>query len=564
MGWIYSGLEHQELGRDYSDRELFARVFRGVKPYKKPFTLIALMVLLSTIINLTTPLILANVLVNLGKGAEVTETILLGGVLYLGLYILMFVGYYIMNWAMALLVPDYMVDLRSGVFDKIQEQDLKFFDKRRSGKLTSRVGADAAEVGGMVMLLATFSGNLLLVGITFIILYILSPALALVTLIIVPFIIAFTWFFRRIARRLSRNYRQTIASVNAAMAESIEGIQVAKSYGRERETVERFERVNNENYRAGLRQGTAMEFIFPTLDLFFIIGLFIIIRIGGVWAINGENNLSVASLYLFILYLGRFFFPLMQLSTFYSQIQAGFAAYERILEVEDSLPEVYANPAGKQLDSVKGDIKFQGVFFAYKANEYILENFTLHIKAGEKIAIVGHTGAGKTTLANLIARFYEFQDGKILIDDTNIRDLNLKSYRKNLGIVQQEPFLFSGTVEENIRYGNHAATIQEINDALNAVHATEFISYLPDGLKTDVGERGNRLSTGQRQLICFARAILANPKILILDEATSAIDAYTEAVIQDALEVLFNQRTSVVIAHRLSTIVNSDRIIVMS
>ncbi|MHA2365898.1 MAG: ABC transporter ATP-binding protein [Candidatus Hodarchaeales archaeon] len=563
MGWVYSGLEHQDLKRSYSDWHLIKRILKDIIPFKFHFTFIFVSIIIGTIIFLISPLALAFVLDGLETGDIDKNTLLYGGLLYLSLYALMFVLYFAQNWGIAKLVPDFMVKLRTGVFDSLQIQDLKFYDKMRSGRLTSRVGADAAEVGGVVMLLATFAGNFLLIGTTYIILFSISSSLALLSLIVIPFVIGFTWFFRRIARRLSRIYRKSIAGVNAAISESVEGIQIAKSYGRERETVERFKDVNNENYRAGFRQGVALEFLFPTMDLFSVIGLWIILQFGGSWAVLGQNGLNAAILYLFVIYLNRFFFPLMQLSTFYSQLQAGFAAYERILEVQDSVPEVDSNPNGEVIQKMKGEIIFKDLAFEYKEGEPIFQNFHLLVEPGERLAIVGHTGAGKTTIAALIARFYEFQEGMILIDGYNIRSLNLKAYRKNLGIVQQEPFLFSGTVEENIRYGNRDATDDQLRKAIQAVHAEEFLQYMPNGLQTEVGERGSRLSTGQRQLICFARALLADPRILILDEATSAVDAYTEAVIQEALETLFQERTSIVIAHRLSTIVNADRIIVL-
>ncbi len=562
MGWIYDGLEHQELERTYSDFDLFKKMMREVIPFKVAFIFVVIMVLAGTILNLISPFVLVNVIENIENNSS-RDLLLTSAFLYLGLYILNFGSYFGTNYAMAKLIPDFMVNLRTRVFNSLQNQDLKFFDKKRSGKLTSRVGSDAAASANIVMLTSTFGGNILLIFTTFIILFIVSVPLALLTLIVVPFVVGFTWLFRRIARKLSKIYRSTIAGVNASISESVEGIQVAKSFGRERETVNKFRVVNDENVNAGFRQGVAMEFIFPTLDIFAVMGLWLIIQYGGSWAILDQNNLDAATLYLFILYLNRFFFPLMQLSTFYSQLQAGFAAYERIVDVQEAVPEVDPNPTGKIVENFKGDIEFVNTTFGYKEDEPILENFNLTIKKGEKLAIVGHTGAGKTTITNVISRFYEFQRGKVLIDGHDIRELNLKEYRTHLGIVQQEPFLFSGTVEENIRYGNQNASAKELDMAIQAVHANEFLQYMPNGLQTEVGERGGRLSTGQRQLVCFARALLSNPQIIILDEATSAVDAYTEAVIQEALETLFHDRTSIIIAHRLSTIINADRILVL-
>ena len=307
----------------------------------------------------------------------------------------------------------------------------------------------------------------------------------------------------------------------------------------------------------------SMEMLMPTVSLFFTFGTFLVLYIGGPMALRGDEGVTAGNLYAFILYLNTFFFPLMQLSSFYGQLQAGFGAFERLLEVIDAVPEVDDSPQGIALTNPKGEITFRNLAFGYKKDEPILSGFNLTIKAGERLAIVGKTGAGKTTISSLICRFYEFQNGELLIDGVDIRKLNLKKYRELLGIVQQDSFLFTGTVRDNIRYGRRDATDEDIQRAINAVHADEFIKYMPEGLNTDVNERGARLSTGQRQLVCFARAIIADPRILILDEATSSVDAYTEMVIQEGLEALLRDRTSIVIAHRLSTVVNADRIIVM-
>jgi len=253
----------------------------------------------------------------------------------------------------------------------------------------------------------------------------------------------------------------------------------------------------------------------------------------------------------------------MVLSTFFPQLSAGMAAYERILEIIDSEPYVKQNPEAIDVGELEGNISFENVDFCYIEGEWVFKNFNLNIKKGEKVAIVGHTGAGKTSIVSLLTRYYEFQGGSIKIDGNDIRNMTLDSFRRNLGNVQQDTFLFSGTIEENIRYGRRDASEEDLLEAIRAVHAEELIEYLPKGLQTQVGERGKSLSAGQRQLISFARALLTNPKILILDEATSSVDAYTEAIIQEALEVLLSNRTSIIIAHRLSTVINADRIIVM-
>jgi ABC-type multidrug transport system fused ATPase/permease subunit len=269
------------------------------------------------------------------------------------------------------------------------------------------------------------------------------------------------------------------------------------------------------------------------------------------------------TIFIFILYLQKFFRPIMMLSSFFPQLSSGMAAYERILDVVDSEPTMKQNPKVIDIDNLEGEILFKDIDFCYKEDEWVFKGLNLHIQKGEKLAIVGHTGAGKTSLVSLLARFYEFQGGSIEIDGIDIRDLSLNSYRRHLGNVQQDVFLFSGSIEENIRYGRQEASEEDLWNAIRSVHLEEVIEYLPDGLETQIGERGKGLSAGQKQLVSFARAILTDPQILILDEATSSVDAYTEAIIQEALEGLLSNRTSIIIAHRLSTIVNADRIIVM-
>ncbi|UCE14975.1 MAG: ABC transporter ATP-binding protein, partial [Candidatus Heimdallarchaeota archaeon] len=289
--------------------------------------------------------------------------------------------------------------------------------------------------------------------------------------------------------------------------------------------------------------------------------LVIIVYMCGHLIVQGTTD--TVTILLFILYIQRFFHPIMILATFFPQLSAGMAAFERILDILDSEPNVKSPPSPSEIEVLEGDIVFEDVNFCYRENEWVFKGFNLRIAKGEKLAIIGHTGAGKSSLVNLLARFYEFQGGSIKIDGIDIRDMSLDSYRRNLGMVQQEVFLFSGTIEENIRYGRRDASDEDLWKAIQAVYVDELVKYLRDGLQTQVGERGGNLSAGQKQLISFARALLTDPKILILDEATSSVDAYTEAIIQEALEVLLSERTSITIAHRLSTILNADRIIVL-
>lgn len=562
MGWVYAGIEQEAFTREYSDVTLIKKMFKFITPFKFAFVLTFVSLVLQSIITLLAPLAFTKSL-ELYESNNPFNQIMLWAGIYLGLNVLTFAFYFLMMYGQSKLIPNFMVNLRTTIFDKFQMQDMKFFDNKRSGNLSNRVGGDAANSANMMSLLYTLAGNAILIVFSIVILFFISPNLTVIIIVSALLVIIISLTFRRLARNTSRIVRKTESNITSSISESVESIQIAKSYGRQQTVISNFQEINDQNFKSGLKLDLVMMTLFPTIDLFSALTTWLILSYGGQSVFNHTLGLSGSTLYLFILYLNSFYFPLMNISTFYSQMQASMAAFERIAIVLDSVPEIEWNESGTVIEDMTGEIRFENVTFSYNGKENVLENFNLTIKPGERLAIVGHTGAGKSTIINLIARFYEFQGGKIYIDGHNIRSLNLKTYLNDVGLVQQDPFLFNGTVKDNIRYGKLDATDVEIYKAINTVQADEFIESMPEGLDTDVHERGSRLSTGQRQLVCFARAILSNPKILILDEATSSVDAYTESVIQDALEHLMENRTSIVVAHRLSTIVNADRILVL-
>ena len=562
MGWIFEGVTREDFERKYSDKELFIRTIKRMLPYKRPVALLTGAIIGGTITTLTAPLFLGLTLELLLSNQPSINLVILSAGAYLGLLIISWVMEFTREYAMALYVPDFMVDLRFDIFESLMMQDFKFYDQQQSGQLNARVSSDAGDFGGSTMLLTNFIGEISILVLSFIILLFISPILSVVGILVVPILLLMVFFFRRIARITSKSYRQAVGTVNATMAENVGGIAVAKSFGQESGETERFRTVNRTHYIAGFRRSISMSLLFPSLDLLLGVAIVLVYLAGGVTFLMGLG-MSPATLYIFVMYLERFFYPVMQVSAFYGQFQAGLAAFERICEVLDAKPEVKQHSETLPVKNLKGDIVFEKVNFSYVDGTPVLKNFDLHIKSGEKLAIVGHTGAGKTSLINLLSRFYEFQEGKILVDGIDIRKFDLDSYRRHIGIVQQDNFLFSGTIEENIRYGFPDSSPEEIRNTIAVVHAAEFIDYLDQGMYTEVRERGSRLSMGERQLVCFARALLANPKILILDEATASVDAYTESVIQEALEKLLEGRTSIVIAHRLTTVKNADRIIVL-
>ena len=559
---MFRSIREEKPKRRYSDRELFVRYIKRLAPFKKNIVMVALFILIATTVEILGPLIV-------GFSADHLEAPLTS---QFSLIIFLGIGYiiiYVTQWFMFFLrrreygkfVPFFLEYLRMDIFDKLQQQGISFFEEYQSGALNTRVSNDALDFGDITSLIAETVGNFLISILTFTILLILNLSLALIVLIAVPIVLLLMFSLRRWARVVSRGYRKAIENVNNAMVESIEGIHVSKSYGQEANISYKFSEINKDYFHSTFKLTSVTHLWRHILNLIASITILIIIYYGAQLIL--DENLTTGTLLTFILYLQNFFRPIIVLATFFPQLSTGMAAYERILEVLDAKPAVIQNNKTIEIGELEGEIEFQNVDFRYMGNQWVFKDFNLKVSKGENLAIVGHTGAGKTSLVSLLARFYEFQDGSITIDGIDIRDMTLDSYRKNIAMVQQDIFLFSGTLEENIRYGNPNASQENLEEAIRTVHAQEIIKYLPDGLKTKVGERGKGLSAGQKQIISFARAILSDPKILILDEATSSVDAYTEAIIQDALQKLLANRTSIIIAHRLSTVVNADRIIVL-
>jgi ATP-binding cassette subfamily B protein len=345
------------------------------------------------------------------------------------------------------------------------------------------------------------------------------------------------------------------------MEESVSGMREIQSYSKEGETRREFEQINISNMQANVQAGQVMSAFWPVVSLFTAIGNFLVLWFGGTAVMRG--TMSVGVLFGFMSYLNRFFMPIQDLSMFWNNVQSALAAAERVFGIMDTDLEIYEKSDAFDLPEIEGRIKYEGLTFSYEPGIPVLKDIDLTIEPNTTIALVGPTGAGKTTMINLLYRFYDPQQGRVTVDDSDLRDVKLDSLRSQLAIVLQDTFLFSGTVMENIRYGRIEASDEEVIDVSKAVGAHQFIKRLPEGYETDVRERGGRLSVGQRQLISLARALLANPRILIMDEATSSIDAYTELMIKEALEKVLRDRTSIVIAHRLSTVRNADLIVVL-
>jgi len=466
------------------------------------------------------------------------------------------------SWLMARLSQDALRRLRRDLFEHLQRLAIQFFDSHTAGELMSRLTNDIDAINQAVSqnVVSLFASVLSLVGIV-IAMFILNPWLALSALLVLPIMFWFTQFVARYTRKGFRNLQQELGEINGVMEESISGQRVVKAFRRSETAIERFRVSNQKVYEAGVYANTYALMLMPLTNVlgnFFVI---VLVGLGGYLALQGL--VTVGMIATFIAYAQNFIQPLRQLANMYNSIQAALAGAERVFEIIDTPVEV-DNAADAPLPTpVKGDVRFSDVSFGYLPNQPIIKRMTLEAKGGQTIALVGPTGAGKTTLINLLTRFYEINEGSISIDGRDIRDVSKSDLRQKLAIVLQDTFLFADTVMQNIRYGRLDATDEECIEAAKLADADHFICQLPQGYQTKLSERASNLSQGQRQLLSIARAILADPSILILDEATSSVDTRTEARIQKALLRLMEGRTSFVIAHRLSTIRDADNVIVI-
>ncbi len=454
-------------------------------------------------------------------------------------------------------------DLREQIYSHLQTMSIGFFTRNKPGVLISRLTNDVQALDSLVTdgVVTLISSTLTLIGVV-VALLLLDMPLALVTFLTFPLLAAASVAFRIASTGAYRLTREKIANITAYLQETLSGIRVVRSFAQEGRHVERMSELNEENRVANMRTVYLNAAYFPAVELLSAIGTAVILLYGGYRAINGDVEIGV--LVAFVGYLNAFFDPIQQISQLYTTYQQGMAALDKIFDLLDTRPDMVDRPDAVDPGRIRGEIELDGVSFAYgEEGEWALEEVDLHVPAGQTVALVGETGAGKSTFAKLVARFYDPQRGRVLVDGNDLRDLSSKALRSQLGIVPQEGFLFSGTVRENIAFGRPDAGDEEIEAAAQAVGADVFVARLRDGYDTEVGERGVHLSAGQRQLIAFARALLAEPRILILDEATSNVDVRTERVIERGLERLLLGRTAIVIAHRLSTIRRAGRIVVL-
>ncbi len=558
MGFIMDGIDAEGYDRHYSDKQLVQRIVNYFRPQLKRVVLITGMILLNSLMDLVLPVLIARGIDELV--GEVTSTMTMLIFLILSATVLSWSFNFVRQWFTARSVGDVVLQLREDAFTAVMTRDMSFYDEFSSGKIVSRVTSDTQDFSNVVTLTLNLISQVLLVILIVGYLFYINAQLALLAIAIAPFVIITALAFRRVARLTTQRAQRLLATVNATVQETISGISIAKNFRQEQTIYDEFIDVNEQAYQVQVRQGFVFSAIFPILVFIAGIGTAVIVFFGGTAVLRGQ--ITPGDWYLFVQAIALFWFPLTGIASFWSQFQLGLASSERVfalIDAEARVVQIDDQPA----PPLNGRVEFRDVDFRYTEQEQVLNGFNLTMQAGETIALVGHTGAGKSSLGRLIARFYEFQGGQILVDDVDVRTFELASYRRQLGIVPQSPFLFTGTVADNIRYSRPDASDEEVEQTAVTIGHGDWLETLPQGLKTEVGEGGRGLSMGQRQLIALARVLLQNPAILILDEATASVDPLAEAQIQESLELVLENRTAVIIAHRLSTIKTADRIIVL-
>lgn len=533
-----------------------------LSPYKWTLALVVLFVLVYIILGLMEPYLI---------GRSIDQFISTGQINGLAQQALLLLVVYLLDnafqaasaWLMAGISQDALRRLRRDLFEHLQQMSIAFFDTHTAGELMSRLTNDIEAINQAVSqnVLSLLASVLSLVGIL-IAMFVLNAWLALSALLVVPIMFWFTEFVARYTRRGFRDLQKELGDINGVMEESISGQRVVKAFRRSDVAIERFRASNQKVYRAGVYANTYAMMLMPLTNV--LGNFFVIVLVGAGGYLALEGLVTVGMITTFIIYAQNFIQPLRQLANMYNSLQAALAGGERVFEIIDMSAEVEAANPCPLTASIKGDVRFENVSFGYHPGKPVIKNMTLDAKAGQTIALVGPTGAGKTTLINLLTRFYEISEGRILIDGQDIRDVSKADLRKKLGIVLQDTFLFADTVMENIRFGRLDATDEECIEAAKIADADHFIRQLPQGYQTKLSERASNLSQGQRQMLSITRAVLADPSILILDEATSSVDTRTEARIQKAMLRLMKGRTSFLIAHRLSTIRDADQVIVVN
>ncbi len=552
------GWNDEELGKVYNG-EVVRRLGKYIRPYKLRATLALIGVIGYGTMSSIQPLFI-GLAVDRGLARDMPgltrDVMILFGIVVAG-WALQF----LQLWETGYMGHRILFRLRTEMFNHIQSLSLSFIDRHEVGRIMSRVTSDVTSLqelltSGSLTILA----DIVILVVVTVTLLARDLQLALVTFVSVPILVGVMILWQRRARQAFVSVRQAISAVNATLNENVSGVRVIQSMSREGENSKQFDRINQLNLQANIEAGRLSALVLPLVEGVVALSTALVLLVGG-WRVS-QGAITAGVVVSFVLYIQRFFDPIRDLVLQYTQIQRAMAGGERIIEVLDTKPEIVDRPDARTF-TIQGRVDFDHVTFAYVEDRPVLFDIDLHVQAGETIAFVGQTGAGKSTMTNLIGRYYDVTDGAIRVDGVDVRDIKLSELHRQMGVVLQEPFMFSGTVRENIRYGRLEATDAEVEEAARLVGADGFIRRLQQGYDTVLEERAHNLSVGQRQLLSFARAILADPRILVLDEATANVDTQTEVVIQRALKELLRGRTSFVIAHRLSTIRDATRIVVL-
>ncbi|HHY70012.1 MAG TPA: ABC transporter ATP-binding protein [Firmicutes bacterium] len=559
----HGGLDTDDIDLKQVDFSHIPKLVEFIVPFKWHLALALVMTIAVAIMGTFGPLLIRRILdvdIPAGSIEQVTKTALTYLLVIAVIELLRVAQHYMMAWV----GQNMLFSMRYRLFSHLQDLGLDFYDRIQAGRIMSRVTSDVEAINDLMTsgILGLVSDLVSLVAIVVIMLR-MNTKLALIALTIVPILFIVVWTLRTRMTRAYHKVRRRAADISANLQESISGMRIVQAFSREDVNAERFVETTYRSFEAQMEAEKLRAMFNPIVDMIAALGSALIVYYGGLQMSWGDPAITIGTISAFLNYMTRFFWPIRNLVDMYNVVlQAGVSA-ERIFEVLETEPNVKDKEGAIELKDIEGHVKLEDVVFGYDPDHPVLHGVSLEALPKETIALVGPTGAGKSSIINLICRFYDVQEGRVLIDDIDVRDVTIESLRRNMGIVLQDTFIFSGTIRENIRYGRLDATDEEVEEAAKIVGAHDFIINLPDGYDTEVRERGSRLSVGQRQLLSFARAILADPRILILDEATSSVDAYTEYLIQKALVKLFEGRTSVVIAHRLSTVRNADRIYVI-
>jgi ATP-binding cassette subfamily B protein len=559
MGF-HQGLSGESYDRAYSNKVLFDRIWAYTKPYQKILIGTILIVILQAAVSALPPVLVSMVLDrNTDGNAPFNVFILLvGSVIFIE--VLGYVFYYFLRRMMVRVIGYVIRDLTVDAFSASVRQDLDFHDRFSSGRIVSRITTDSEDFSMLIRLTTDVTSSVLQSFVVAFILFNTEWRLAAGLMAFIPIVVLIVANYRKLARKVTTRGMRAMANVNSTIKETISGISIAKNFRQEETIYSEFKESNATSYKVNVRRGLVLSIVFPTMRTLSGITIALLVYFGALTVQQGI--ISAGAWYMFLLSSDRFLMPILSVTSYWTQVQTGLSAAERIFALIDSKHSV--NQTGElEVQALKGKIDFNNLGFSYATGSPVLENFDLHIKPGENVAIVGHTGAGKSSIARLVARFYEFQKGELLIDDVNIREFDLTSLRMQMGIVNQVPFLFEGTIEDNIRFAQPGISRDEILQLARTIGKGEWLETFSNGLDTQVGERGAQISMGQRQLVALMRVLVHKPTIFILDEATASVDPFTEHQIQEALNLILSQSTSILIAHRLSTVKSADRIIVL-